>query len=142
MSSVHLASGDLLLGRRHDANVERLGAAGARAHHGRQGHGAVLHLPGPVKLLLQDGGSGKTQPTNTQLVSSCKRRSASCASPGLKLHFTTFEKLENFMVFLSNHFRTDWKKDNLGLLADQLLRALMSRHQGKMVMCNFVNVKQ
>lgn len=70
MSSVHLASSDLLLRRRHDANVEGLGAAGAGAHHGRQRHGAVLHLPSAVKLLLQDGGSGEknTKHTITELL--------------------------------------------------------------------------
>lgn len=63
MSPVHLASCDLLLGRRHDANVESLRAAGAGAHHSRQGHGAVLHLPGLVELLLQNSGSGEKHPT-------------------------------------------------------------------------------
>lgn len=48
------------------------------------------------------------------------------------------EKLENVMVFLSNHFLTQQKKDNLGLPADQLLIALMSRHQGNMELGSFV----
>ena len=56
VASVHLPNQDLLLRRGHAANVEGLRPAGARAHHGRQRHRAVLHLPGPVELLLQDGG--------------------------------------------------------------------------------------
>lgn len=56
MASVHLPNHDLLLRRGHAANVEGLWPAGARAHHGRQRHGAVLHLTCPVELLLQDGG--------------------------------------------------------------------------------------
>lgn len=42
------------------------------------------------------------------------------------------------MVIPSNHFLTYWKKDNLGLLAGQLLTALMIRHQEKMPMCSFI----
>lgn len=56
VASVHLPNHDLLLRRGHAANVEGLWPAGARAHHGRQRHGAVLHLARPVELLLQDGG--------------------------------------------------------------------------------------
>lgn len=56
VASVHLPNHDLLLWWGHAANVEGLRPAGARAHHGRQCHWAVLHLPGPVELLLQDGG--------------------------------------------------------------------------------------
>lgn len=101
VSSVHLASCDLLLRRRHDADVEGLGAAGAGAHHSRQRHGAVLHLPGPVKLLLQDGGSGKTHPT--QRHSSCKSCSVSSSSSSRVLNCISqhLEKLESLMVFLS-----------------------------------------
>lgn len=102
VSSVHLASCDLLLRGRHDANVEGLGAAGAGAHHSRQRHGAVLHLPGPVKLLLQDGGPGKTHPTQRHCkscsLSSSSSRVLNCTSQHL-------EKLEN-LVFLSNRFLT------------------------------------
>lgn len=54
MSSVHLATGNLLLGRWHTAHLEILRTRGARAHDGRQSHRAVLYLPHPVILLLKD----------------------------------------------------------------------------------------
>lgn len=56
MSSVHLATGNLLLGRRHAAHLEIFGTRGSGAHDGGQGHGAVLHLPHPVILLLKHSG--------------------------------------------------------------------------------------
>ena len=59
VSPVHLAHGDLLLGRGHGAHAEGLGPDGARADHPRQRHRAVLHPPHPVELLLEDGGPGR-----------------------------------------------------------------------------------
>ena len=56
MSSVHLATGDLLLGRWHAAHLEILGTRGSGAHDGGQGHGAMFHLPHPVILLLKHSG--------------------------------------------------------------------------------------
>lgn len=53
VSSVHLATGDLLLGRWHAAHLEILRPRGSGAHDSGQGHRAVLHLPHPVILLLQ-----------------------------------------------------------------------------------------
>ena len=54
MSPVHLATGNLLLGRWHAAHLEILRTRGSRAHDGRQGHRAVLYFPHPVILLLKD----------------------------------------------------------------------------------------
>lgn len=54
VSSVHLATGNLLLGRGHAAHLEILWTRGSGAHDGGQGHRAVLHLPHPVVLLLKD----------------------------------------------------------------------------------------
>lgn len=52
VSSVHLATGNLLLGRWHAAHLEILRTRGSGAHDSRQGHRAVLHFPHPVILLL------------------------------------------------------------------------------------------
>ena len=54
VSSVHLTTGNLLLGRWHAAHLEIFRTRGSGAHDGRQGHGAMLHLPHPVTLLLKD----------------------------------------------------------------------------------------
>ena len=56
MSPVHLATGNLLLGRRHAAHLEVFGTRGSGAHDGGQGHRAMLHLPHPVILLLKHSG--------------------------------------------------------------------------------------
>lgn len=56
VSTVHLTHGDLLLGRRHGAHAERLGADGAGADHSWQRHWTVLGPAHPVKLLLEDSG--------------------------------------------------------------------------------------
>ena len=61
MSPVHLARGDLLLGRGHGAQVEVLRPAHrARADDAGQRHRAVLHVAHAVELLLQDGGPAGT----------------------------------------------------------------------------------
>lgn len=52
---MHLATGNLLLGRWHAAHLEILRTRGSRAHDGGQGHRAMLHFPHPVILLLEDG---------------------------------------------------------------------------------------
>jgi hypothetical protein len=54
VSSVHLATGDLLLGRWHAPHLEILRTRGSRAHDGWQSHRAVLHFPHSVVLLLKD----------------------------------------------------------------------------------------
>jgi len=61
VSPVHLAHRDLLLGRRHGAHAERLGADGAGADDARQRHRAVLHPAHAVELLLKDGGPAGTR---------------------------------------------------------------------------------
>ena len=53
---MHLATGNLLLGRWHAAHLEIFRTRGSGAHDGRQGHGAMLHLPHPVILLLKHSG--------------------------------------------------------------------------------------
>lgn len=54
MSSVHLATGNLLLGRWHTAHLKIPRTRGSRAHDGRQGHRAMLHFTHSVILLLKD----------------------------------------------------------------------------------------
>ena len=60
VAAVHLPNHDLLLRGGHAANVEGLRPAGAGAHHSRQRHRTMLHLPGAIELLLQDGGPAGT----------------------------------------------------------------------------------
>lgn len=90
MSSVHLATGNLLLGRWHAAHLEILRTRGSRAHDGGQGHRAMLYFPHPVILLLEDGRPGEgtyeehseiflLSPLPTQLYRLCR----SCALGGV-----------------------------------------------------------
>lgn len=89
----------------------------------------------------------KTKQTKTQKrkkKNSTQRELVSKSSPASCFSFRILncisqrlEKLENSTVFFSNHFLAYYKKINLGLLADQIIIALMSRHWGKKAMRSF-----
>lgn len=56
MPSVHLSTGDVLLGLRHGAHLEALWTSSTWTHDGRQSHRACFHLPHAIKLLLHERG--------------------------------------------------------------------------------------